>query len=180
PDRPGADRCAVVEHAVTHRLDGARRGGREAIPAGGAVDRPGRAERADREIVTVRLLPHEEAILCPPAREDAGGDVERGIDLEAVAREHPPPGAGGTPNRLLHAVAEPAQALLGQRAAEPGHPSQVWVLPRAIAISPVRTISTRPNGRTMLSNASILSAVPVTSIVTVLPETSMMRARKMS
>ena len=38
--------------------------------------------------------------------------------------------------------------------------------PRETAISPVRTISIRPNGRTMRSNASILSSVPVTSTVT--------------
>src|SRR5207249_6850237 len=124
PDRAGSRLRQIVEHPVPHRLDGARRSGREAISAAGAVDRPGGAERADREAVTLRLLPYEEAILRPPAREDACGHVERGIDLEAVAREHPPAGAGGTPDRLLDAVAEPAQALLGQPAAEPGHPRQ--------------------------------------------------------
>ena len=34
-----------------------------------------------------------------------------------------------------------------------------------MAISPVRAISTMPNGRTMRSNASILSHVPVTSAI---------------
>jgi hypothetical protein len=41
----------------------------------------------------------------------------------------------------------------------------VSLRPREIAISPVRAISTSPNGRTMRSNASIFSHVPVTSTI---------------
>ena len=37
--------------------------------------------------------------------------------------------------------------------------------PGEIAISPVRIISMSPNGRTMFSNAAILSVVPVTSTI---------------
>ena len=44
----------------------------------------------------------------------------------------------------------------------------------------MRTISIRPNGRTIRSNASILSSVPVTSIVTERLETSTTLPRKMS
>src|SRR3954469_462446 len=49
-----------------------------------------------------------------------------------------------------------------------------------MAISPVRTISIRPNGRTTCSNASILSSAPVTSIVIERLDTSMTLPRKMS
>src|SRR5665811_855834 len=52
--------------------------------------------------------------------------------------------------------------------------------PRAIAISPVRTISINPWGRIIRSKASILSAEPVTSIVIARRETSTILARKIS
>ncbi len=49
---------------------------------------------------------------------------------------------------------------------------------RVIATSPVRAISIRPCGRTMRSKASILSWVPVTSIVRVRRETSTIWRRR--
>src|SRR5215208_2912293 len=49
-----------------------------------------------------------------------------------------------------------------------------------MAISPVRAISTRPNGRTMRSNASTFSHVPVTSTITERRVTSMILPRKIS
>src|SRR5947209_5030958 len=58
--------------------------------------------------------------------------------------------------------------------------AQVAARPREIAISPVRTISIRPNGRTIRSNASILSSVPVISTVTARFDTSITLPRKMS
>ena len=55
-----------------------------------------------------------------------------------------------------------------RREATPGAqhaPAQVSLRPREIAISPVRIISMSPNGRTMRSNASIFSVVPVISMM---------------
>src|SRR5688572_1319857 len=61
-----------------------------------------------------------------------------------------------------------------------GSGSYVSPRPREIAISPVRAISTRPNGRTMRSNASIFSQVPVISTITDRRVTSMILPRKIS
>ncbi len=52
--------------------------------------------------------------------------------------------------------------------------------PRARATSPVRTISSRPCGRSMLSKASILSCDPVTSTIRARRETSTIFARNIS
>src|SRR5690349_19655582 len=57
---------------------------------------------------------------------------------------------------------------------------QVSPRPREMAISPVRAISIRPNGRTIRSKASILSQEPVTSMITDRLETSMILPRKIS
>ena len=51
--------------------------------------------------------------------------------------------------------------------------------PRETAISPVRTISIRPNGRIIRSNASIFESPPVISIVTERFDTSTTVPRKM-
>src|SRR3954462_317330 len=65
-----------------------------------------------------------------------------------------------------------------------GYPSptgrQVSPRPREIAISPVRIISTIPNGRTISSKASTLSVVPVTSTMSDLRVTSTTLPRKIS
>src|SRR4051794_27602174 len=65
-----------------------------------------------------------------------------------------------------------------------GYPSptgrQVSPRPREIAISPVRIISTIPNGRTISSKASILSVVPVISTMSDLRVTSTTLPRKIS
>ena len=68
------------------------------------------------------------------------------------------------PDRFLDTLAEPAQRLLGQRRCLSPATGSGLARPREIAISPVRIISISPNGRTMFSNASILSVVPVISI----------------
>src|SRR3954467_90925 len=65
-----------------------------------------------------------------------------------------------------------------------GYPSptgrQVSPRPREMAISPVRIISTIPNGRTISSKASILSVVPVISTMSDLRVTSTTLPRKIS
>ena len=87
-------------------------------------------------------------------------DSHLGARHAREARERPPPRPRPARRRLHRAALHLAADHAARRSSSSPicAARYVCVLPRAIAISPVRTISTSPNGRTMLSKPSILSA----------------------
>src|SRR5262249_3405772 len=105
----------------------------------------------ERMAVAIWLLHAEPRVLGTTGGEDRGGDIHRPVDLGGPRRDRRPRGGCG-------GVDPPIESAEGR--------DQVAPRPRETAISPVRTISIRPNGRTIRSNASILSSEPVTSTVT--------------
>ena len=122
------------------------------------------AERRDREAVPIGLLPAEPAIVGAPRRERGRAGIGD-VDFSGGADEPAPATGDGAIGELLDGVEE--RRGLDRR-------SQLSGRARAIATSPVRAISISPCGRTIRSNESIFSVVPVTSTVIERRETSTM------
>ena len=129
------------------------------------------ADAGEREPVAVGLLPAEPAVAGAPRGERdrarvAVGDRDGDADQTAAAGIR---GAVEQARRVSRVRGRCRRLAIRLRGAS-----------AMIATSPVRAISTSPCGRTMRSKASIFSAVPVISIVSVRRETSMIWPRKMS
>ena len=122
------------------------------------------ADGRDREAVPIGLLPAEPAIVGAARRDRRRAGVGD-VGLSGGADEPAPATGGGAPGELLDGVEE-RRCLDRWR--------QLSGRARAIATSPVRAISISPCGRTIRSNESIFSVVPVTSTVIERRETSTM------
>ena len=131
-------------------------------------DLPHRADAGHREVAP-GLLPAEPAVIGAPGGERSG---------DRIVNAGGPGDADQAPGTSRGAAREPLERVEQLVGIKGG--AQLSGRERAIATSPVRAISTSPWGRTMRSKASILSSVPVTSIVIVRRETSTICARKIS
>ena len=170
PGGPSGGSATASRPAARH----ARATALKALGAG-RLERSHAAERRERAAVAVGLLEAEPRLARPARGED---DARVGSTSASTRDRDAASAARRCAARAPHARARAARSQRARARRASSHSAlargrmrrelmrgrrpaaQVSLRPRAMAISPVRAISIRPNGRTMRSNASILSSVP--------------------
>jgi hypothetical protein len=98
----------VAGNRLVRHLDALSRRGAEPVTRWSSLDHPGRADAAQREAVTIGLLPYEVALLGAAARENGRGHVGPAVERHRDACDHPARRASCALDRLVDALGERA------------------------------------------------------------------------